>query len=577
MIYISCSRKDEMMAQILGHSLSQQGYKVWLDVESLRCGSFLENILDSIRKCDVFIVLITKNSIDSTYVIKEVSYALEEAVQRDKIIIPALFDREAFIASKVWIFYLARYHWLPCDKKDNRWIKDISDTVARTYGNEQRKRKKYEEFSELQKSGNTIYGSKTLTELMNMILAELDECMPSERKQLLMELDRCLKQTEAMYDYDYSPEAKAVAYKKMDVLNQIAFLPEMKEKNPDDIFSLACAIRFSHWHREIRWQCVDTRTHGDVSDGIVKIPPESDFEEKQVFFKELFDKKLASGNWKNGLTEAEIEFVLQAREYLYYHSEVSRKKENIQQQMETPDEKMEAIARYIQDGNHIFELIGQDEKASDFLRCLIISYERLKRYCDVVGARKISAECVEHIVDLKQRFLQQREEEEVSVTKAEQGIKALLGLTLPRSGEYDVFLSHKTMDEDIAGNVYGFLKSHLKEVFFDKISLPEISKSEYRKAIITALDHSKHFIVIVTSIEILQDTDRSDWVQREMETFHTEIFERRKKDSNFIILATDEVYNQVVSQNKCNICIDWRNYTILKISEYRETLMNYLK
>ena len=81
----------------------------------------------------------------------------------------------------------------------------------------------------------------------------------------------------------------------------------------------------------------------------------------------------------------------------------------------------------------------------------------------------------------------------------------------------------------------------------------------------------------MTQIETLQETDSQDWVQREMEAFHTEIFEGRKEDSNFIILATDEVYNQIISQNKRNIYIDWRNYTILKISDYRETLMSYIK
>ena len=578
MIYISYSHLDEFMAKALYAALVRQGYKVWMDIESLRVGSlFAQAVEDIIRKCDVFLVLITNNSLNSSWVIKEVSLCLEVARQRDKVIIPAVFDRTSLCANDEWMFYLSGYQWLLCDNKDIDWIKAISDMVARTYGNEQRKNRKYEEFSELRKSGNVLYASEKLTELMGLILTELEDCLPSKRKQLLIELDRCLKQIEALYDYDYSTEASRVAHLKLDVLRRIASLPELSRKDPEDIFSLACAIHFLHWDREIRWQCADAITHGDVSEGIVKTLPESDFAEKQEPYKELLCKHLDSGNWENGFTEAETEFILASGEYLYEASGFPRKEEIKRHQQETPDEKMEMIARYIQDGNRIFELIGQDEKAIDFLRCLITSYERLKSYCDVVGARKISAECVERIADLKQRFLQQREEEEAPVTKAEKGIKALLGLTLPSSGKYDVFLSHKTKDEDIAGYVYGFLKSHLKEVFFDKISLPEISKSEYRKAIMTALDHSKHFIVIVTSIEVLQETDSSDWVQREMETFHTEIFEGRKKDSNFIILATDEVYDQVMSNNKSNIYIDWRNYTILKISEYRETLMHYLK
>ena len=344
-----------------------------------------------------------------------------------------------------------------------------------------------------------------------------------------------------------------------------------------DIFSLACKVRFLHWDRAIRWECADVMTGGDVISGIVQVHPGSDFVEEQEQAKVLFKAALASDNWQEDYSETEADFVLQTKKFLNESPEPPRKEQTSRQEQASPDEKMETIARYIQDGNRVFELIGQDEKAVDFLRCLITSYERLRNYCDVVGARKISAECAERIADLKQRFMQIREDKDLQATKAERGIKALLGITVPGSGEYDVFLSHKKEDDDIAGYVYGFLKTYMKEVFFDKISLPEISRSEYRKAIMTALDHSKHFIVIVTQIETLQETDSQDWVQREMEAFHTEIFEGRKEDSNFIILATDEVYNQIISQNKRNIYIDWRNYTILKISDYRETLMSYIK
>ena len=577
MIYISYSHSDRGMVSVLSRELSLQGYQVWFDMGTNGADPWWKLLNEKIRRCDVFIVLITKSSIASPNTLKEVVFALEKARERDKIIIPAVFDADALRSNMEWMLYLGRYHWVICDTADPSWINKISEVVARTYGNGQRRRKLYEEYSELLKSQNTLYASMKLTEIMDLILLELEDCMASERNSLLMELDRCLEQTESLYRYDYSPEARAAAEKRLKTLDRIYSLPELKQEDVDDIFSLACAIRLLYWEREIRWQCADTVTGGDVSDGIVKTLPESEYAKKQAPYRALFMETLASDDWKADCSEAETEYILHAGDYLYEQSQSQRREKPVLQTAETPDEKMESIARYIQDGNHVFELIGRDEKAADFLRCLITSYERLKNYCDVVGARKISAECIERIAELKQRFLQSREEKISEATKAEKGIKALLGLTLPGSGEYDVFLSHKSEDEDIAGYVYGFLKSNLKEVFFDKVSLPEISKTEYRKAIMNALDHSKHFIVIVTKIETLQDTKEKDWVKTEMETFHAEIDEGRKPDSNFIILATDEVYDQVVAKNKRNIYIDWRKYTILKTSEYRETLMQYLK
>lgn len=58
--------------------------------------------------------------------------------------------------------------------------------------------------------------------------------------------------------------------------------------------------------------------------------------------------------------------------------------------------------------------------------------------------------------------------EDVDSTEADRGLKALLGLTLPKSGTYDAFVSYKHIDEDRAQKVYNFLQKHLKEVFLIK-------------------------------------------------------------------------------------------------------------
>ncbi len=241
---------------------------------------------------------------------------------------------------------------------------------------------------------------------------------------------------------------------------------------------------------------------------------------------------------------------------------------------------MKAIAEYIHEGNKIFEIIGQDQKAATFLKCIITSYERLKNYCEEIGANKLTAECISHITQLKQKYMNLSDEDTEVHTTAEKGIRALLGYTRPGLGNYDVFLSHKSKDIDIAQNVYKYLKSNIKEVFLDKISLPELSKSEYKNAILNALDKSRHFVVIVSDLKILspeQDEKESDWVQREMNLFHSELFEGRKKNGNFIILVTDSIFDEIVSRNKMNIDIKWRNYNFMRISEYEDQLISYLK
>ena len=74
---------------------------------------------------------------------------------------------------------------------------------------------------------------------------------------------------------------------------------------------------------------------------------------------------------------------------------------------------------------------------------------------------EICAACVERIAELKQKLTTtgQKSDEE---GKAETGIKTLLGLTLPKCGKYDVFISYKHEDAGLAGDMYRFLKRNMK-------------------------------------------------------------------------------------------------------------------
>ena len=92
--------------------------------------------------------------------------------------------------------------------------------------------------------------------------------------------------------------------------------------------------------------------------------------------------------------------------------------------------------------------------------------------------------------------------------------------------------------------MYGFIGSHLKSAFLDKKSLPEMSEAEYKRSIMSALDGSTHFVVILSNLEYLN----SKWVGVEMSTFHTEMIEGRKEKANFIFVVTDNLfYNSIMN------------------------------
>lgn len=84
-IFISYSHQDHTCAQGIGRFLLRQGYDVWIDVEKLVTGKeWAEDINEAMKKANVFVVLLSKNSIRRPEVLREISLALERMKSDDK-------------------------------------------------------------------------------------------------------------------------------------------------------------------------------------------------------------------------------------------------------------------------------------------------------------------------------------------------------------------------------------------------------------------------------------------------------------------------------------------------------------
>ena len=85
--------------------------------------------------------------------------------------------------------------------------------------------------------------------------------------------------------------------------------------------------------------------------------------------------------------------------------------------------------------------------------------------------------------------------------------------------------------------------------------------------------------MIVSDAHLLEPVvhpDENNWVQREMDVYHTELFEGRKKGGNFVILVTDDVFDELTKQKKMNMDIKWRSYNLIRLRDYRDQIMSYL-
>jgi len=95
-IYISHSHKDKELAAIIARGLRAIGNDIFIDSESLQAGSDWRSTLsDSLKQSDVFLVLLTENSINSNYVISEIgaARAYVNSASNEKLFIPIIFGR----------------------------------------------------------------------------------------------------------------------------------------------------------------------------------------------------------------------------------------------------------------------------------------------------------------------------------------------------------------------------------------------------------------------------------------------------------------------------------------------------
>lgn len=89
-VFISYSTKDMKIVKIIRNTIKASNIEVFVADDSIEPGSNLNNsILNSIKKCDLFVLLWSKNSCNSDYVKQEVGIAKGS----DKYIIPFVLNK----------------------------------------------------------------------------------------------------------------------------------------------------------------------------------------------------------------------------------------------------------------------------------------------------------------------------------------------------------------------------------------------------------------------------------------------------------------------------------------------------
>ena len=565
--YISYSHRDgEEYASVVVRQLQKKGYKVFTDKSSLPdSNNWAVEILEAISNSDCFIPIITDQYLQSAWAMEELQLAISESKNRSKPVIPLVFC-EAPLPSGI------------CHHMENRisyridsapQIRSVIDQIHRTWGYKYKSEALYERLAVYNESRYYNKSAAVVCQLFAMLLDQWTDADGGQRRALCREMCR-LYQPLLDYVGSYDEESRKTAHEIMDTLQRV----ENLWKDGDtafhhDPFFAAFAVRALHAHRAIWLECVDVLSNGDVHNPT----PAQEHRHKQDPFLQLLTQPQRWWQYGN-LSQEDAVFVAESSQFLLSQEEqfapkpkdlsfsAPKRSEN--------DEILLSVAKYLQESNRLFDTLQKNGMSGEFLKCLMTGYERVKNYCEVVGASDVAADCVDRILEL--RTLIDKQDEGDCDEKVKNGIKSLLGLTIQGSGRYDLFISFKHEDADLAESIYKYCQRHMKVPFWSKRTLPELSKSEYEDAIFGALRNAKHFVVVLSKLEYLN----ANWIKKEMSTFDRGITEGRKPGGNFVFVVTDDVYQQIIACNK--ECLDDRycGYQIIKMSEYEESLLPYL-
>lgn len=532
-VFISYTRKDSEIYSQMQIALNQKGITVFDDRQLSAGTEWASAITDAIQNAKIVIPIITDNSLASAWVMEETKFALESAEKNGTLILP-VFDSNVDLDNAPNIKH--RLELLSCVIIESGEVDKASEKLAerihKLLSAEANLRaiakqvenylclKMYDQARALQQVHLELCDE--VYSLSNGSFLDFEACLLSRIKLISIFLDMQL--------FDEALEWTIDALNQLDDGDTYDVLVEQ--------FAICCA-RLGMSVEAVRALALER-----LSDFV-------------MYDTDYFPETI------HNFKEARLNNILDCFSNIVSVQNI-RGDETIDNAAIHNGEETK-IAQYGELAIALFEDIIQDKSKSMSKHDLILGYERILNYCKHVGLKgDVADKCISRIAELNS-FEEAASSGESSV--ASEALKIYLGQALPKSGEYDVFISYKSEDEVLAKKVYDYLTQSGKEVFFAKATLPQLGESEYRTAIFDAIERSKHMVVVSSQPDYL----KTKWVKKEWDTFDNEVTDGRKNGTLILVLSDDIV------SNKGNLPIELRAKEIVKMSEFRGRLLSYLR
>ncbi len=129
-VFISHSKETSRLAKELGAELRRQGWDVWNDEEILPGDNWAEKVGRGLKSSQAMVALLTPEAINSSWVLKEIEYALGEK-SFNKRLIPVIVGSEESISPQElpWIFKHLKVIKLPAEGRQEDGIIQITQAL----------------------------------------------------------------------------------------------------------------------------------------------------------------------------------------------------------------------------------------------------------------------------------------------------------------------------------------------------------------------------------------------------------------------------------------------------------------
>jgi hypothetical protein len=205
---------------------------------------------------------------------------------------------------------------------------------------------------------------------------------------------------------------------------------------------------------------------------------------------------------------------------------------------------------FVDSGRVFFRAVGKGTMA-----CMAFPIAAFQPKPDEMAIKELRSLCSISAADQLTAWLQQKYDADAKVPER----------NTAAGEQYDVFISHSSRDSALARRLYDFVANNGKRAFLSEVSLPALGNADYMKAIDSALEHSKHLVLVGSSIENLT----SGWVEAEWRVFINEMRSGRKK-GNFVTLVSPTL-------QPSSLPLSLRYYEVIPMSEdYLPRVLQYV-